>query len=198
MRWTTGLAIAALAWTATASAAEAPKKMVRAGDIPVSHTPPGPRGYGRTFPPPVLKTCTEPLVAGAPDLRGIWKPIEHNGKPPEPSSRFSTYAERIEQCGNRIVDMGGGTVADARADGTDENAVHDVSVRDFKSPIFAVASYENGVFILRPKGTDREVRRWLDDKGHMHWTRPDYGHLVLERIGGPNDPYTRPAHPTDP
>jgi hypothetical protein len=179
-------------------AAAQPPKPVMAGDIPVAHTPPGPRGYGRTFPPPVLKTCTEPLVAGAPDLRGIWKVIEHNGRPPEAASRFSTYAERIEQCGDRIVDMGGGTIADARADGSEANAVRDVSVRDFKTPIVAVASYENGVFILRPKGTDREVRRWLDGAGRMHWTRPDYGHLVLERIGGPNDAYTRPAHPTDP
>ncbi|MBX3484266.1 hypothetical protein [Phenylobacterium sp.] len=192
------LATSLLALAAAQPAAAQAKKAVMASDIPVSHTPPGPRGYGRTFPPPVLKDCTEPLAPGAPDLRGIWKVLEHNGAKPDASSRFSTYAERIEQCGDRIVDMGGGTVADARADGSDENAVHDVSVRDFKSPIFAVASYENQVFFLRPKGTDREVRRWLDDKGHMHWTRPDYGHLILERIGGPNDPYTRAPHPTDP
>jgi hypothetical protein len=198
MRFAWVLAMSLLALGTAQPAAAQAKKMVMASDIPVSHTPPGPRGYGRTFPPPVLKTCTEPLVAGAPDLRGIWKVLEHNGAKPDASSRFSTYVERIEQCGNRIVDMGGGTVADARADGTDENAVHDVSVRDFKSPIFAVASYENQVFFLRPKGTDREVRRWLDDKGRMHWTRPDYGHLILERIGGPNDPYTRAPHPSDP
>lgn len=184
------LLTAALALAAPATAAT-PAKQVMADDIPVAHTPPGPGGYGRTFPPPVLKTCTEPLVKGAPDLRGIWKPIEHNGKPPERTSRFSTYAERIEQCGNRIIDMGGGTIADARADGTEKNAVHDVSVRDYTTPIIAIASYENGVFILRPKGTDREVKRWLDEKGRMHWTRPDYGHLILKRIGGPNDPYTR-------
>ncbi|MBL8774047.1 MAG: hypothetical protein JNK30_21855 [Phenylobacterium sp.] len=192
------LAVGLLALGSAGPAAPEARKPVMAGDIPVAHTPPGPRGYGRTFPPPVLKTCTEPLVAGAPDLRGIWKVIEENGKPPEASSRFSTYAERIEQCGNRIVDMGGGTIADARADGTEANAVQDVSVRDFKTPIVAIASYENGVFILRPKGTNREVRRWLDDKGRLHWTRPDYGHLVLEKIGGPNDPYTRPPHPADP
>ena len=38
-----------------------------------------------------------------------------------------SYVERIEQCGNRIVDAGGGTIADARADGSAENGVHDVS-----------------------------------------------------------------------
>jgi hypothetical protein len=51
-----------------------------------------------------------------------------------------TYVERIEQCGDRIVDMGGGTVADARADGTEQNGVHDVSVFDFTTPIRVVAS----------------------------------------------------------
>jgi hypothetical protein len=186
--WTVAVMTLALSNTALAAA---PAKSVMADDIPVAHTPLRSGGYGRTFPPPVLETCTEPLVEGAPDLRGIWKVIDHNGKPPENTSRFYTYAERIEQCGNRIVDMGGGTIADARADGTERNAVRDVSVRDFKTPIVAIASYEDGVFILRPKGTDREVRRWLDEQGRMHWTRVDYGHLILERIGGPNDSYTR-------
>ena len=41
--------------------------------IPVAHTPPG--GYGEKFPPLILGDCTEPLVQGAPDLRGIWKTI---------------------------------------------------------------------------------------------------------------------------
>src|SRR3954454_23594798 len=44
---------------------------VLAHEIPIAHTPPG--GYGTEFPPPVLDRCTEPLVAGAPDLRGVWR-----------------------------------------------------------------------------------------------------------------------------
>jgi hypothetical protein len=36
-----------------------------------------------------------------------------------------------------------------------------------------------------------EVRRWLEPDGRMGWTRPDLGRMRLERIGGPNDPYTR-------
>ena len=164
---------------------------VRASDIPVAHTPPG--GYGRTFPPPVLARCTEPLVKGAPDLRGIWRLMDQNGQQPKPGEHLHNYAERIEQCGDRIVDMGGGTIADARADGTVANAVRDVSVKDYATPIVAVASYEHGVFILRPADKPGvEVRRWLDADGHMVWTRPDYGRVRLQRIGGPNDPYTRP------
>ncbi len=98
------------------------------------------------------------------------------------------YTERIEQCGNRIVDCGGGTIADARADGTQRNGVHDVSVFDFTTPIHVVASYEDGVFVPPPVGPPGvEVTRRLDEDGHLIWTRPDMGCLraVLERITEP-------------
>ena len=190
------LAIPVLAMALTASAAPSAQpeaKRVMAKDIPVAHTPLVPGGYGRTFPPPVLATCTEPLVSGAPDLRGIWRIVSHNGQAPKAGEHLHNYAERIEQCGDRIVDMGGGTIADGRADGTVENAVRDVSVRDYKTPILVVVTYEKGVYVLRPPARPGfEARRWLDADGRMHWTRPDYGRAVLERIGGPNDPYTRP------
>lgn len=185
-----GLSILAL--TGAANAETKTKKMVMAKDIPVAHTPIQPGGYGDTFPPPVLKDCTEPLVKGAPDLRGIWKLVDHNGKYPEPGEHLYHYVERIEQCGDRIVDMGGGTIMDGHADGTEKNGNHDVSVRDYKTPITVIVTYEDNVFVLRPVGgPKREVRRWLDKDGRMIWTRPDYGRMVLERIGGPNDPYTR-------
>lgn len=188
---------------------------VMADDIPVSHTPPG--GYGNAFPPPVLAKCTEPLVDGAPDLRGIWKAIrvERGGKPVPKNDRLYNYVERIEQCGNRIVDMGGGTIADGRADGTPANAIHDVSVFDYKTPIHVIVTYEEGTtYVLHPMLVTVIARRlpsvnipwtWLpvrvpfikvtrrlDPEGHMIWTRPDQGFVMtLERIGGPNDPYTR-------
>jgi hypothetical protein len=157
---------------------------MKADLIPVAHTPPG--GYGAQFPPLILGECTEPLVEGAPDLRGVWKTISatRGGEPVASGDRLLSYTERIEQCGNRIVDCGGGTIADARADGTEENGVHDVSVFDFTTPIHVVASYEDKVFVLRPVGIPGiEVRRWLDDDGHMIWTRPDMGgiRVVLER-----------------
>ena len=157
---------------------------MKADHIPVAHTPPG--GYGAQFPPLILGECTEPLVEGAPDLRGVWKAISatRGGEPVASDDRLLSYTERIEQCGNRIVDCGGGTIADARADGTEENGVYDVSVFDFTTPIHVVASYEDKVIVLRPVGIPGiEVRRWLDDDGHMIWTRPDMGgiRVVLER-----------------
>jgi hypothetical protein len=188
---------------------------VFADDIPVAHTPPG--GYGNTFPPPVLARCTEPLVAGAPDLRGIWKAVsvERGGVPASREDRLYHYVERIEQCGNRIVDMGGGTIADGRADGTAENGIHDVLVFDYKTPIHIAVTYEEGTsYVLQPTLATvlsrafpsldippnwlsmtvpglKVTRRLLPD-GNMEWTRPDQDFvMVLERIGGPNDPYTR-------
>ena len=107
-----------------------------------------------------------------------------------PGDRIYDYVERIEQCGNRIVDIAGGTIADARADGTEENAVNDVSAFDFETPIQAVATYEDGVFVLRPVGVPFvEVTRRLDAEGRLVWHRPDLGDriVILERIGGPCD-----------
>ncbi|MFN8604327.1 MAG: hypothetical protein U0842_27945 [Candidatus Binatia bacterium] len=157
-----------------------------ADEIPIAYTPAG--GFRETLPEPVLARCTEPLVAGAPDLRGLWRAVyaERMGAPVAADDRIYAYLERVEQCGNRIVDMGGGTIADARADGTEENAVHDVSAFDFTTPLVVIATYESGVFVLRPAGIPGiEVTRRLDADGHMIWTRPDRGGLVvtLERDG---------------
>jgi hypothetical protein len=189
-------------------------RAVSADDIPVAHTP-LPGGYKAKFPAPVLATCTEPLVAGAPDLRGLWKVvraeqaeesssralsvakflvyqalgIEREREPVPAGDRIYAYVERIEQCGNRIVDIGGGTIADARADGTEEHAVHDVSAFDFESPITAIASYEDGAFVLRPPRIPIRITRRLDADGDMLWHRPDLGDriITLARIGGPCD-----------
>jgi len=209
-----GWVLVGLATACSWPAARAPKPArmtapggVTADDIPVAHTPPG--GYGRSFPVPVLASCTEPLAPGAPDLRGIWRTLraEREGQPLPAGHALYSYVERIEQCGDRIVDMGGGTIADARADGSLEHAVHDVSVFDFTTPIHAVASYEDGVFVLRPLLFPAlpftihavKVTRRLDADGHMLWTRPDLGHqlVTLERIGSASDGYTleRTQHP---
>lgn len=169
-------------------------------DIPVAHTPPG--GYGDRFPPPVLAGCDEPLVDGAPDLRGLWQAVAATraGVPVAADDPLMAYVERIEQAGDRIVDMGGGTISDARADGTEANGVHDVWVFDLETPLHVVASYEDGVFVLRPVDLPGiEVTRRLDADGRMIWTRPDGGGTVvtLERIGDgagtPPNPFRLPG-----
>jgi hypothetical protein len=162
------------------------RRQLTVDEIPVAHTPPG--GFGDTFPEPVLAGCTEPIVEGAPDLRGLWRAVraERAGVPVAGDDPILAYVERIEQCADRIIDMGGGTIADARADGTEEGGVHDVSAFDFSTPIHVIATYENDAFILRPVGIPGiEVTRRLDAQGRMVWTRPDLGGLVvtLERVG---------------
>ena len=87
---------------------------VKATEIPVAHTPPG--GY-REFPPPILSGCDEPLVSGAPDLRGVWQVYK---------GPLKGHVERVEQAGNRVVVTSGGVIHDMYADGTLEGGVNDV------------------------------------------------------------------------
>ena len=122
------------------------------------------------------------------------------GVPVAADDPLMAYVERIEQAGDRIVDMGGGTISDARADGTEANGVHDVWVFDLETPLHVVASYEDGVFVLRPVDLPGiEVTRRLDADGRMIWTRPDGGGTVvtLERIGDgagtPPNPFRLPG-----
>lgn len=144
-------------------AEEDPGAEVRTADaIPVAHTPEG--GYGTTMPPPILAGCTEPLVDGAPDLRGLWEVVSVEVEGDQVSEGpFIGVRQRIEQCGDRLVVTSGGVIHDMRVDGTEENGVHDVAGRDFKTPITVVATYEDGVHVLRPAGVEGiEITRWRD------------------------------------
>lgn len=130
-------------------------------EIPVAHTPPG--GYGDAFPLPVLAGCTDPLVEGAPDLRGHWKVIEVEvDGAKDPNHPVLGHEQRIEQGGDRLVVTAAGIIHDMRCDGTEANGVHDVAEFDKTTPITVVASYENGVHVLRPVGIPIEVTRRRD------------------------------------
>lgn len=141
---------------------------VLADDIPIAHTPPG--GYGDVFPAPILARCTEPLVSGAPDLRGTWRVVSavRGGRPVTDDDPILSHVQRIEQCGNRLVVTAGGVIHDMRCDGTAENGVNDVAERDFTTPITVVATYENGVHVLRPVGIPVEVTRRIE-RDEMVW-----------------------------
>ena len=149
--------------------------MLSADDIPIAHTPPG---YWSTMPAPILTQCSEPLVAGAPDMRGLWKVVEAkaNGQPTE---RMMGHVERIEQCGNRVIVIGGGVTHDMRVDGTYENGVNDIGAPSTGGrPISVAAFFENGVHILRPKGTNITVEREIVD-GDLIWR---YGPIMALRL----------------
>lgn len=162
----------------------APAPVVLASAIPVAHTPAG--GYGATMPAPVLAGCTEPLPAGVPDLRGLWKAVSVTvGGRPAPDHKAMGHIERIEQCGTRVVITAGGVVHDMVCDGTEANGVHDVAEMDFTTPITVVATFEHGVHTLRPVGIPGvEVTRRLDGE-QLVW---DYLGFTarLERLGPPD------------
>jgi hypothetical protein len=170
--------------------------MTSVRDIPTAFTPPGGYGdpaidrYDRGMPPPVLAGCDDPIVAGAPDLRGTWRAVEvrNNGErvPVDGGGTVSgmwRHTERIEQAGERVVITSGGVIHDfAACDGTVEHGVHDVMAADFSTPIVVAASYEDGVLVLRPQGVPGvEVRRWRDGD-HMVWEYSVLATVRLERI----------------
>jgi len=136
-------------------------------EIPVAYTPTG--GWRGEMPPPVLAGCADPLTPGAPDLRGLWRVVaaEVDGVE-DPEHRVLGLVQRIEQCGDRLLVTAGGIIHDMRCDGTFENGVHDVLERDFTTPITVIASYEDGVHVLRPVGLPVEVRRWREGPA-MRW-----------------------------
>lgn len=154
---------------------------VLADEIPVAHTPPG--GYGEAMPPPILADCSEPLAAGAPDLRGTWEVVEVQvaGVPVENHPALGAR-QRVEQCGDRLVVTAAGVVHDMRCDGTVEHGVHDVLQLDYATEITVVATYEDRVHVLRPLGADIEVKRRREGD-QMLW---DYVGFTarLDRIDG--------------
>ncbi len=147
-------------------------------DIAVAHTPVG--GYGDVMPPPILAGCTDPLVEGAPDLRGMWRvsSVEwSSGVAPVPDP-IAEHVERIEQCADRVCITTSGVIHDMRADGSVERGVHDVAAANGQE-IAVVCTFEDGVHTLRPVGmAGIDVTRRLD--GHtLVWT---YGPMFTARL----------------
>ena len=151
---------------------------MKADQIPVAHTPPG--GYGADMPPPILEQCDEPLVPGAPDLRGTWRAIAvewTSDTPPDPDPILD-HVERIEQCGDRVCITSAGIIHDMRADGTAENGVNDVAAVGGRE-ISVVCTFEEGVHMLRPVGMPGiEVTRRLEGE-QLVWT---YGPMFTARL----------------
>ncbi|MEM9033678.1 MAG: hypothetical protein AAGD18_03715 [Actinomycetota bacterium] len=139
--------------------------MTSVDEIPVATTPPG--GWSE-WPGPVLAGCHDPRPEGAPDLAGWWRNAEIivDGAVVDDHPARG-HVQRIEQAGDRVVVTAAGIIHDMRCDGTLEGGVHDVAEFDKTTPIRVVATYEDGVHVLRPQGLDPalgtiEVRRWRE------------------------------------
>ena len=137
-----------------------------ADEIPVAYTP-GCAGYTQ-WPHPVLAACTEPLPAGAPDLRGLWL------------DDSSGHLERVEQCGDRVVVTSAGVIHDMRADGTLKGGVNDVNPRCMR--IRNRTRYRDGVLEMDGYGIPWiRVKRWMEGD-ELHWTHPQAGVHRMGRI----------------
>lgn len=128
-----------------------------AADVPVAKTPAG--GWsGGDWPAPVLAGCDEPLVEGAPDLRGVWR-VE--------KGPLKGHVERVEQAGDRVVITAGKVIHDMFANGTLEGGVNDVG--EAGTQVSVAARFEDGRLNLYP-GNKRvvAVTRYLDGE-EMVW-----------------------------
>ncbi len=138
--------------------------------IPVAFTP---EGGWTEWPAPILAGCTEPRPDGADDIDGYWRTVEvlveGEAQPHHPALG---QVQRVEQRGDRLVVTGGRIIHDMRCDGSLERGVHDVAEFDLSRKIHVVATYEDGVHVLRPQGLPVEVRR-----------RRDGDHLVWDYLG---------------
>lgn len=137
-----------------------------ADEIPIAYTP-GCEGYTE-WPVPVLAACTEPLLAGAPDLRGLWLDPD------------SGHLERVEQCGNRVVVTAAGLLHDMRADGTLRNGANDVNPSCLR--IRNRTRYRDGVLEMDGYGIPWiRVERWMEGD-ELRWTHPQAGSHRMRRI----------------
>ena len=137
-----------------------------ADEIPIAYTP-GCEGYTE-WPVPVLAACTEPLPAGAPDLRGLWLDPD------------SGHLERVEQCGDRVVVTAAGVIHDMRADGTLRNGANDVNPSCMR--IRNRTRYRDGVLEMDGYGIPWiRVERWMEGD-ELRWTHPQAGSHRMDRI----------------
>ena len=150
--------------------------------IPVARTPPG--GWSGAFPEPVLSSCNDPIVDGAPDMRGMWQVVEvlFDGEPALEHQLIGAF-QRIEQAADRVTITAGGIIHDMRCDGTEANGVNDVAEFDKQTAITVVSNFEDGVHVLRPVGLPIEVKRWLEGDDLM-WQYVGFT-CRLVRVGPP-------------
>ena len=150
----------------------------RAADIPKGNTPGC--GYDH-FPLPILAACTEPLVDGADDLRGLWLGVAggHTG-----------HVERIEQCGARTVvtssgiihDSGPNSTAGLTTNDTEGTVLFTIGDNEYCPRTSASMVWNKGVLNFHVFGWGPVVvRRYLDGK-QLVWEYADGSVTRLERI----------------
>lgn len=148
-----------------------------AADIPKGNTP----GCAyEHFPMPILADCTEPLVDGAQDIRGLWKAV--SGK--------AGHIERVEQCGTRTVITTAGIIHDLGPNSTGGETSNDTegSVnfiagdKEYCMRTSASAVWRNDKLEFNAFGFGPVVVRRYKDGDDMIWEYIDGSITRMERI----------------
>jgi hypothetical protein len=149
-----------------------------AQDIPKGNTP----GCGYThFPLPILAQCTEPLVDGAADIRGLWLAVD-GGK--------VGHVERVEQCGSRVVVTTAGIIHDGGPNGsgglnsndTEGSVLFTLGDKEYCPRTSASMDWNDGVLEFRAFGWGPiVVKRYLDGD-QLVWEYADGSVTRMDRI----------------
>lgn len=149
----------------------------RTADIPKGNTP----GCGyEWFPMPVLAECTEPLVEGAQDIRGLWQAVD--GK--------VGHVERVEQCGDRTVittagiihDMGTNATGGITSNDTEGGVLFMLGGKEYCPRTSAGATWRDGKLEFKVFGWGPVVVRRYLDGDQLVWEYADGSTTRMNRI----------------
>jgi hypothetical protein len=147
-------------------------------DIPKGNTPGGSYSH---FPLPVLAACTESLVEGSDDTRGLWRAVE---------AGYVGHVEQVKHCGRRLVVTSNCIIHDDGANSTLGETTNDTEVRVMFSvgatPYCARTSasmvWNEGVLDSHVFGWGPVVvRRYLEGK-QLVWKYADGSKTWMNRI----------------
>ena len=150
----------------------------RAAEIPKGNTPGC--GYAH-FPLPILAECTEPLIEGAADIRGLWLGVEggHTG-----------HVERVELCGRRTVITSSGIIHDAgpnstlgeSSNDTEGSVLFTIGDREYCPRTSASMIWKNGVLDFHVFGWGPVVVKRYLDGDQLIWEYADGSITRMDRI----------------
>ncbi len=150
----------------------------QAADIPKGNTP----GCNyEHFPLPILAACTEPLVDGAADIRGLWIGVEggHTG-----------HVERVEQCGRRTVVTSSGIIHDygpnstlgENTNDTEGGVLFTIGGQEYCPRTSASMLWNDGILDFHALGWGPVVVRRYLDGNQLIWEYADGSTTRMDRI----------------
>jgi hypothetical protein len=150
----------------------------RAADIPKGNTPGCSYSH---FPLPILADCTEPLIEGAADIRGLWLGVEggHVG-----------HVERVEQCGRRVVvtstgiihDSGPNSTAGENTNDTEGAVLFTIGGREYCPRTSASMIWNDGVLDFHAFGWGPVVVQRYLEGDQLIWEYADGSKTRMDRI----------------